>query len=96
MNIFVFISSQIAIIRGNIEEIATKNQVTLVDEVVQTEVLKEQAKQRKTECYEESCVVDVGKMIAANKILKIEITSSSPPTYRKMVIMIKIDKTLFF
>jgi len=77
MNIFVFISSQIAIIRGNIEEIATKNQVTLVDEVVQTEVLKEQAKQRKTECYEESCVVDVGKMIAANKILKIEITKGN-------------------
>lgn len=84
--------STIAIIRGNIEEIATKNQVTLVDEVVQTEVLKEQAKQRKTECYEESCVVDVGKMIAANKILKIEITKGN--TYIFNGSFIDIEKGL--
>lgn len=84
--------STLAIIRGNIEEIATKNQVTLVDEVVQTEVLKEQAKQRKTECYEESCVVDVGKMIAANKILKIEITKGN--TYIFNGSFIDIEKGL--
>lgn len=64
---------QLMNIRGGVEEIVTKNGLLLVEEEAQNEVLKEQATQRKKQCYEDSCVVDVGKMLAAKKLLKIEV-----------------------
>ncbi len=64
---------QLMNIRGGVEEIVTKNGFLLVEEETQNEVLKEQATQRKKQCYDDTCVVDVGKMLAAKKLLKTEV-----------------------
>lgn len=64
------------IIQNGVEEILTENKFSLISKEVQEQTLKEQAEQRKTECYDESCLVEVGKMIAAKNLLIIEIIKS--------------------
>ncbi len=64
------------VIQNGVEEILTENKFSLISKEVQEQTLKEQAEQRKTECYDESCLVEVGKMIAAKNLLIIEIIKS--------------------
>ncbi len=64
---------QLMNIRSGVEEIATRNGLLLVEESMQEEVLKEQSNMRKKGCYDDSCVVDAGKMLSAKKLLKIDV-----------------------
>lgn len=63
------------IIRLGVSEIVTSNGFFLIDEQSQEEALKEQSQQREKGCFDESCLVDTGKMLAANKILMVELSS---------------------
>ncbi|MBN2693326.1 SUMF1/EgtB/PvdO family nonheme iron enzyme [bacterium] len=69
--------SNLSNIKGGVEELLTKNRIYLIDEKIQNEVLKEQSEQRKKSCYDDSCLIDVGKMVSAKKIIKIEITKGN-------------------
>ncbi len=72
--------------RGGVEEILTANNYSLVNKEVQEETLKEQANQRKKECYDESCLVDVGKMLAAKGLVMVEVTKKGDKLYLFKVI----------
>ncbi len=75
--IMMQIKSEITIpedFRGGIEEGLTDNGYSLVNEDDQLLTLKEQANQRKKECYDESCLVDVGKMLAAKGLVIVEVS----------------------
>ncbi len=60
-------------IKTSAESILTDYKYLIIDEQVQNQALKEQSEQRKKECYDESCLVDTGKMLAASKLVIIEI-----------------------
>ncbi len=67
--------------RGGVEDGLTENGYSLVSEEVQKEALKEQSEQRKKECYDESCLVDTGKMLAAKGLVMVEVTKKSDKMY---------------
>ncbi len=78
--IMMQIKSEITIpedFRGGIEEGLTENGYSLVNEEDQLLTLKEQANQRKKECYDESCLVDVGKMLAAKGLVMVEVSKKT-------------------
>ncbi len=60
-------------IKTSAEAVLTDYKYLIIDEQVQIQALKEQSEQRKKECYDESCLVDTGKMLAASKLVIIEI-----------------------
>ncbi len=67
--------------RLGIEEGLTEMNYSLVNEDDQNQTLKEQASQRKKECYDESCLVDVGKMLAAKGLVVVEIIQKAQKSY---------------
>ncbi len=71
---FTLTPEGLEIIKGAAESAVTKSGFILIDPQAQEEALKEQAEQRKKDCYDNECLVDTGKMLAANKIVKLEIT----------------------
>ncbi len=68
-------------LRTGIEEGLTENNFSLISEEVQKEALKEQAHQRQKECYDESCLVDTGKMLAARGLVIVEIVKKNEKYY---------------
>jgi len=62
--------------KDGVEEMLTFNKNSLIDEKQQEETLKIQAKQRKTDCYDNECLVDVGKMLAARGLIVVEVGKS--------------------
>ncbi len=64
---------------------------SLIDESAQKEAIKEQSEQRKKECYEESCLVDTGKMLAAKGLIIVEITKKEENNYRFKAVYIDIE-----
>jgi len=69
-------NNQNTIFRSGVEDALTENKYSLISEEVQEETLKEQAKQRKKECYDDSCLVETGKMLAARGLFVVEIVKS--------------------
>ncbi len=67
--------------RGGVEEGLTENGYSLVNEDDQKETLKEQANQRKQECFDESCLVDVGKMLAAKGLVIVEVVQKDEKSF---------------
>ncbi len=67
--------------RGGVESGLTENGYSLVSEEDQSQTLKEQATQRKKECYDESCLVDVGKMLAAKGLVMVEVAKKNDNLY---------------
>lgn len=63
----------IAIFRMGVEEILTGKGYSLVDLDAQNEVISEQQKQQKTGCYDDSCLVSTGKMLAAQGLFLVEV-----------------------
>ncbi|MBN2695375.1 hypothetical protein JXR93_12005 [bacterium] len=61
------------VLRMGVSEVLTKNSYALIDEISQEEALKEQSEQREKECFDELCLVDTGKMLAAKGIFLVEI-----------------------
>ncbi len=75
------------VIKGATEVVLTKSGYFLIDEDAQREALKEQADQRKKECVDESCLVDTGRMLAAFRIINIEVTQTDgKPKFTTIVI----------
>jgi hypothetical protein len=74
-------SSNISLIRLGIEEALTEKKYSLISESTQQEALAEQAKQQKSDCYDDNCIIDTGKMLAAKFLILIDI--------------IKLDKYVF-
>lgn len=67
--------------RGGVESGLTENGYSLVSEEDQNQTLKEQATQRKQECYDETCLVNVGKMLAAKGLVMVEVTKKGDKSY---------------
>ncbi len=61
------------ILRSGLEDKLTQTGYSIISEKAQEEALIEQAQQRKKECYDEECIVDVGKMIAARFLCLVDI-----------------------
>ncbi len=61
------------ILRSGLEDKLTETGYSIISEKAQEEALKEQSEQRKKECYDEECIVDVGKMIAARFLCLVDI-----------------------
>lgn len=53
-----------------------KIKYSLINEEDQEQTLKEQSTQRKKECYDETCLVDVGKMLSAKGLFMVEVIKS--------------------
>jgi len=60
-------------LRAGIEMSLTHKNYSLIDENTQEEALEEQVNQQKSECYDDNCLVDVGRMIAARALFIVEI-----------------------
>jgi len=73
--------SNISLIRSGIEESLTEKKYSLISESIQKEALLEQAKQQKSDCYDDNCIIDTGKMLSAKFLILIDI--------------IKLDKYVF-
>ena len=52
----------------------TKLDYGIISKEVQEEALKKQKEQRKTDCYDEECLVDTGRMLAARELLLLNIS----------------------
>ncbi len=61
------------VLRMGVSEVLTKESYALIDEASQEEALKEQSEQREKDCFDEMCLVDTGKMLAAKEIFLVEI-----------------------
>ena len=51
----------------------TKLDYGIISKEIQEEALKEQKIQRKSDCYDEKCLVDTGRMLAARELLILDI-----------------------
>ncbi len=60
-------------LRSGAEEILTERGYLLISKEQQEEALKEQVEQQKSDCYDDACLVEMGKMLAAQKVLFIDI-----------------------
>lgn len=60
-------------IRAVTEQEITKKGFSIIDQIVQEDALKEQSEQRKKGCYDDSCLVDTGKMLAAQRLFLVDI-----------------------
>ena len=64
----------------------TANGYQIINEQIQKEALEEQKKQQKSDCYDDKCLVDTGRMLAARKLLMVNISK------RKKTYFIKFKK----
>lgn len=66
--------SNIDMINTSVETNLTSLGYGIINEKIQNEALEEQKEQQKSECYDDQCLVDTGRMLAAKKLLIIRIT----------------------
>ena len=62
--------------RSGAEDSLTAQGYVLISKQQQDEALMEQSKQRKSDCYDDACLVDTGKMMAAQMIFIIDINKT--------------------
>ncbi len=60
--------------RSGAEDSLTAHGYMLISQEQQEEALEEQANQRKSDCYDDACLVDTGKMMAAQMIFIVNVT----------------------
>jgi len=60
-------------LRSGAEEVLTAKGYQLISKVQQEEALREQVDQRESDCLDDACLVDTGKMLAAQKFFIIDI-----------------------
>ncbi len=60
--------------RSGSEDSLTAQNYMLISKEQQDEALKEQASQQKSDCYDDACLVDTGKMMAAQMIFIINVS----------------------
>ncbi len=68
--------------RDGVEEALTEMNFTLVDQKAQEEALKEQTEQREKGCYDDECLVDTGKMLAARGLIVVEVEKRDESIFR--------------
>ncbi|MBN2693250.1 hypothetical protein JXR93_01185 [bacterium] len=68
--------------RDGVEETLTEMNFSLVDQKAQEEALKEQTEQREKGCYDDECLVDTGKMLAARGLIVVEVDERDESTFR--------------
>ncbi len=68
--------------RDGVEEALTQMNYSLVDEKAQKEALKENAKARNSECYDDECLVDTGKMLAARALISVTVDKKNDKLYK--------------
>jgi hypothetical protein len=68
--------------RDGVEEALTTMGYSLVDEKAQKEALAENAKARNSECYDDACLVDTGKMLAARALISVEVEKKGDKAYK--------------
>ena len=78
--------------RDGVEEALTNLGYSLVDDKAQKEALKENAKARNSECYDDECLVDTGKMLAAKALIVVEVEVKSETAYKFKVRFIDFEK----
>ncbi len=61
----------------SIETNLTRLGYGIINEKIQNEAIEEQKKQQNSDCYDDSCLVDTGRMLAAKKLLIIKISRQS-------------------
>ena len=70
---FNFSKDSSKILTTSLESNLTELGYGIISNKIQNEALKEQKEQHKNDCYDDECLVDTGKMLAAKKILIINI-----------------------
>ena len=78
--------------RDGVEEVLTSFNYSLVDEKAQAEALKNQSEQRESECYDDSCLVDTGKMLAAKALIVVRIDRKGKNSYKFKARFIDFEK----
>jgi hypothetical protein len=73
---FDLTASIVEVFRSGAEDSLTAKGYLLISKQQQEEALKEQAKQQKSDCYDDACLVDTGKMMAAQMIFIIDINKT--------------------
>jgi len=68
--------------RDGVEEALTTLGYSLVDDNAQKEALKENAKARNSECYDDECLVDTGKMLAARALISVKVDKKGDAAYK--------------
>lgn len=68
--------------RDGVEEALTQRGYSLIDQHSQETALKEQAEQRKKPCYDDGCLLETGKMLAAQALIIAEVSKKGENRYR--------------
>jgi hypothetical protein len=63
----------IEMLNSSLEMNLTKLNYGIISQDIQEEALKEQQNQRKSDCYDDGCLVDTGRMLAARELLVLNI-----------------------
>jgi len=66
--------SHIELLNTSIETNLTNLGYGIINEKIQNEALDEQKKQQNSDCYDDQCLVDTGRMLAAKKLLIIRVS----------------------
>jgi len=78
--------------RDGIEEGLTIRGYSLVDEKAQQEALKSQKEQRESECYDDACLVDTGKMLAARALIIVEVKKKEEKSFKFKIRFVDFEK----
>jgi hypothetical protein len=78
--------------RDGVEEVLTSMGYYLIDEKTQEEALKQQEEQSKSDCYDDTCLVDTGKMLAAKALIVVEVEKKSENSYKFKARFIDFEK----
>ena len=92
--VFFNIKSKIEIpsdFRDGVEEALMKRGKALIDQETQEEALKQQADQQKSGCYKDSCVTQVGQMLAANNIVLLKVEKKNNKLYKFKISLINVE-----
>jgi len=78
--------------RDGVEEVLTSLGYSLIDEKTQNTALKEQKEQLKSECYDDTCLVDTGKMLAAKGLIVVEVEKKDENSYKFKSRLVDFEK----
>ena len=78
--------------RDGVEEGLTIKGYSLVDEKAQQEALKNQSEQRNSECYDDSCLVDTGKMLAAKALIVVDVEKKEENSFKFKARFVDFEK----
>ena len=78
-------------LRSAAEEVITKSGFSLLSEQIQNEALKEQSTQTEDECIDDSCLMDTGKMLSAQRLFLIRVNDLGKENYMFKITHINLE-----